>query len=234
MQVNKSSHNPWLWIALCLTIALVIWVNLQETSEETTEEVSSEDAVSAPVVAAKPTPTASQNAVDTTSVQTMPASSPVAAMAPTAPTSQRLSDVTADADAPREPWLRPRLVQPKATPIFTAQQWLPPPVKPPPPPPPIAPPLPFNYVGTFDDLPEGKTVLLMQQTKMLMIKVGANVNGQWRLDREDAQQVYFTYLPLNKPVALNKSAKGLAANRSNANNDNPENPDANVDPSLNL
>ena len=71
--------------------------------------------------------------------------------------------------------------------------------------------MPFAYVGSMEEMPEGHTVILMQQKKLLMPRMGTQVTPQWRLDREDAQSVYFTYLPLNQPKLLSKTGKPVVS-----------------------
>jgi hypothetical protein len=68
------------------------------------------------------------------------------------------------------------------------------------------------------DVPGGDTVILIQQKKVLLPTLGSQVSTQWRLDREDAQAVYFTYLPLNKAVVLSKT-KAVAATERRGNAD---------------
>ncbi|HEY0905679.1 MAG TPA: hypothetical protein VGE17_00640 [Methylophilus sp.] len=101
-------------------------------------------------------------------------------------------------------WERPSVSAQLVRPLFTAQAWLPPPPKPLPPPPPTAPVLPFTYVGTFEGMPEGKTVVLMLQSKLVMAALNSTIGQAWQLDREDAHSVYFTYLPLRQKVVLSK------------------------------
>ena len=60
------------------------------------------------------------------------------------------------------------------------------------------------------DMPDGSTIILMQQKKVLMPKLGALVTPQWRLDREDSQSVYFTFLPLNQSKLLSKTGNATS------------------------
>lgn len=227
MQATKPAQSPWVWIALCLTLGLVLWVNLQEEPAEETLQ----DSLSMPASTFKPAQATRQA---TTNVQVTQAAqaSPPTVNDDTAKPHQQTSTSVEVTNTTQSTLARAHIPLPKATPLFAVQQWVPPPAKPAPPPPPTAPRLPYSYIGTFDDMPEGKTVLLMQQNKMSMIKVGAKINGEWRLDREDVQQVYFTYLPLNQSVALNKAAKPVVGNRPLANQGSPENPDDDFDPPL--
>lgn len=106
--------------------------------------------------------------------------------------------------------------------LFAAHEWLPPPPKPEPPPPPKAPPLPYSYVGSLQEMPQGSVVILMQQKKMVMPVIGSQLSGQWRLDREDAQSVYFTFLPLNQKVVLSKTRTAANAARASEVENNPQ------------
>ena len=87
--------------------------------------------------------------------------------------------------------------------LFKAKSWYvpPPPPKPGPPPPPTPPPLPFQYMGKL--LEEGKlTVFITNQDRNYAVKAGDTIEGSYRVDRVDPQQVLFTYLPLNMQQTL--------------------------------
>ena len=195
----QTSRRPLLWISLLLTFALVYWQWSAE--QDATEEVVVADSTlttpapvknSAPIAATSAAVTVSEPQVDSGHDH---AAQPVVAETAT-------------------PVVLPRKLPAKVShALFTAHEWLPPPVKPPPPPPPQAPPLPYTYVGSMQDVPEGSTVILMQQKKVLMPKLKSQVTAQWRLDNEDAQSVYFTYLPLNQAVVLSKAKTAAAGQR---------------------
>ena len=87
--------------------------------------------------------------------------------------------------------------------LFKAKSWYvpPPPPKPGPPPTPTPPPLPFRYMGKL--LEEGKlTVFITNQERNYAVKAGDTIEGSYRVDRIDPQQVLFTYLPLNMQQTL--------------------------------
>ena len=72
-----------------------------------------------------------------------------------------------------------------------------------PPPPPVAPPIPFTYIGKVED--DNKIeYCVLQQNKLINIKVGEVVQAQWRLDSEDAKYLNWTYLPMNLTQTLLK------------------------------
>lgn len=72
-----------------------------------------------------------------------------------------------------------------------------------PPPPPVAPPIPFTYVGKVEE--ENKIeYFVLQQNKLINLKVGEVVQGKWRLDNEDAKYLNWTYLPMNLTQTLLK------------------------------
>jgi hypothetical protein len=71
------------------------------------------------------------------------------------------------------------------------------------PPPPTAPPIPYTYMGQIEE--EGKVeFFLMQQNKLINIKVGQTLNGQWRLDGETVKYLNWTFVPLGLPQTLPK------------------------------
>lgn len=88
--------------------------------------------------------------------------------------------------------------------LFPAQSFRPPPPPPPkplPPPPPMAPPLPFSFVGSWNEA--GKdTVFLAQGERVLTTRKGERLPGGWRLDELQAGSLLFTYEPLNQQRTL--------------------------------
>lgn len=199
---SKPSTRPLLWLVLLLTLGLVYWQWSQEDVAETTVE------------AAKPRV---NRPLPHDEVVTMPSAAdrqPVVAPA-------TASDSVATTPAREEIYFTRQLPAAKIShALFAAHEWLPPPPKPQPPPPPEAPPLPYTYVGSMQDVPGGDAVILMQQKKMLLPKLGSNVTTQWRVDREDMQAVYFTYLPLNKTVVLSKTKTAASQRQTMADADN--------------
>lgn len=219
---QPSKTRPWVWVALLVTLGLVGWQWQQDQQAMQAEPKPQVDAARS---------TEQRRNADTAVIaQADPVSerpSVVAAMSAKAgaqnkPAPQVQSPQTAQVHPMATDLHRPPLSTAKPTRkiqhaipqsstkpppqlLFAAHAWEPPPVKPAPPPPPQAPALPYQYVGSVQDLPEGDIVILMQQNRMLMPKVGAQVDSVWRLEREDAQTVYFTYLPLKSPVMLRKS-----------------------------
>ena len=93
--------------------------------------------------------------------------------------------------------------KPRVDDVFQAKSWYvpPPPPKPVPPPPPAPPPLPFIYMGK---LLEGDklTVFLTKQDRHYAVKAGETLDGAYRIESVTAQQVIFTYLPLNMQQTL--------------------------------
>jgi hypothetical protein len=98
--------------------------------------------------------------------------------------------------------------------LFKGHAWYvpPPPPKPvpvkvEPPPPPAAPPVPFFYMGKLEQAPQATQVFLTGNNKVLSVTVGKNVDTLWRLDREDANILTFTYLPLGLTKTLSKALR---------------------------
>lgn len=89
--------------------------------------------------------------------------------------------------------------------LFPAQSWRPPP-KPvvlPPPPPPQAPPLPFRYLGRWQE--EGlEVVFLEERDRTSIARVGDRL-GAWRVDAIRDQAMTLTYLPLDQQRTLRLS-----------------------------
>ncbi len=89
---------------------------------------------------------------------------------------------------------------PDLFPIHSWQPPPPPPPEPPPPPPPTAPPLPFQFLGRWQDGGE-EVYFLAQGQQMLSLKQGDTV-GSWRLNETAPDRLVFTYLPLNERRTL--------------------------------
>ncbi|MDB5912851.1 MAG: prolin-rich transrane protein, partial [Ramlibacter sp.] len=86
---------------------------------------------------------------------------------------------------------------------FAAMSWhvAPPPpppapaVKPEPPPPPTAPPMPFTYMGRYEDGAE-KVILLVRGDRVYTVSVGEVIEDTYRIERLGERQLELTYLPL--------------------------------------
>lgn len=201
---RKTSSQFLIWIALLVTLALVYWQWSQEDNTGPSEDML-----------AKPATASRSNAAESVT------------NAPFVRAEESVSVANrSDASSEVATYFTRELPAKKARhALFAAHEWLPPPPKPQPPPPPQAPPLPYTYVGSMQDVAEGDLVILLQQKKVLLPKIGSQVSTQWRLDREDAQAVYFTYLPLNKVVMLIKTKTATASQRqatANTQNNYPE------------
>lgn len=96
--------------------------------------------------------------------------------------------------------------------VFTSKSWY---VAPPPPPPappvepapPTAPPLPFSYLGRFQD--GGKAVIfLVKGGNILTVKEGDIIEGNYRVDGIVGSTLGLTYLPLNIKQTLDTGNAG--------------------------
>jgi hypothetical protein len=112
---------------------------------------------------------------------------------------ERLSREDASQQAPSQP-----------AQAFRAMSWYvpppPPPPKPPPkpvpPPPPTAPPLPFSFMGRYE---EGDTliILLVRGERIYTVSEGEVIDNTYRVERLAGGQLELTYLPLNIKQTLN-------------------------------
>jgi hypothetical protein len=85
--------------------------------------------------------------------------------------------------------------------VFSATSWYvppppPPPVKPPPPPKPTAPPLPFTYLGRYEDTPP-VVVMLVKGDRIYTVSEGDVIENTYRVEHVAEGVVELTYLPLN-------------------------------------
>ncbi len=91
-----------------------------------------------------------------------------------------------------------------AAPLFAVQSWQPPPPPPPPPDPPAepaAPPFPYSYMGGLSD-DSGRTAFFNRGDRVLPVRAGETVDGQFRVDHLDETSMSLTYLPLNKTLQV--------------------------------
>jgi hypothetical protein len=84
---------------------------------------------------------------------------------------------------------------------FESKSWYvppppPPPAKPLPPPPPTAPPLPFTYLGRYEDLAK-PVIFLVRGDRVLTVSAGDVIEGTYRVDGIVGSTLGLTYLPLN-------------------------------------
>jgi hypothetical protein len=114
------------------------------------------------------------------------------------------------------PWnsLKRELLLTKPYNLFKVHSWVVVPpvkkVKPAPPPPPVAPPAPFTYMGKLENTSKNAQIFLVANGKLYTTRQGEKIDQQWRLDAEEANALRLTYLPLNLPQVLSKSAKPAA------------------------
>lgn len=90
--------------------------------------------------------------------------------------------------------------------VFGATSWYvpppPPPPRPPAPPPvPTAPPLPFTYLGRYEDAPTRLTILV-KGDRMYTVTEGDVIENTYRVERVAPGLVELTYLPLNIKQSL--------------------------------
>ncbi len=89
---------------------------------------------------------------------------------------------------------------------FNSTSWYvppppPPPAPPPPPPTPVAPPLPFTYLGRYED--KSKTVVILAKgDQVYTVSDGEVIEGTYRVDQIANGTVNFIYLPLKATQSL--------------------------------
>jgi hypothetical protein len=96
---------------------------------------------------------------------------------------------------------RGHLAQKESDLLFARSSWVvaPPPAPPPPPPPappaPTAPPLPYTFMGRFEQ-GESDLVILTRGNRVLTATQGDVLEKTYRIDGIEANKVTLTYLPL--------------------------------------
>lgn len=176
--MSEKHRRSLLFVALAGAIGWSAWLTLNE------KPAGAEDAA---IELAKPT------AASASPSRVAPDPAPRAAAVPP-------SD-------PRTGHERVRLALARAD-LFPVQSWYvpppppPPPPPAPPPPPPQAPPLPFSYMGRWQ---EGATVtyyLARAGAGPVGVRAGEVLDGVWRLESVHGRTLDFIYLPLNQMRSL--------------------------------
>ena len=95
----------------------------------------------------------------------------------------------------------PAETDPAASSAFKPISWYvppppPPPPKPLPPPPPTAPPVPFSFMGRYED-GEKRIILLVKGDRVYTVSEGEVIDNTYRVERLSGGQLELTYLPLN-------------------------------------
>mgnify|MGYP001233761550 CR=1 FL=1 len=89
--------------------------------------------------------------------------------------------------------------------IFASKSWYvpPPPPPPKPPPPPTAPPLPFGFMGSYQEADGKQVFFLTKGENLYTVSSGDVIDGIYRVEAASAGRLELTYLPLNIRQALN-------------------------------
>lgn len=88
--------------------------------------------------------------------------------------------------------------------LFASVSWAPaPPPKPPPPPAPkpVAPPFPYSYMGGLSE--DGvRTAFFNKGERVLPVKAGDTIDGTYRVEQINDQQMQVTYIPLDQAISI--------------------------------
>jgi hypothetical protein len=77
----------------------------------------------------------------------------------------------------------------------------PPPAPPPPPPVPTAPPLPFTYLGRYDES-TNSVIFLVRGDRLMLVHAGDVIEGTYRVEGIVGSTLSLTYLPLKITQSL--------------------------------
>ncbi len=191
-QLENAKPSKGLLALLAIAVLLTLWTLLQSDDAENTDVIElADDGASASSKRPMTSANAQPNPADATGL--VGNSIPMNILKPNS--------------LKREPLLT------KPYNLFKVHSWVVVPpvkkVKPEPPPPPVAPPAPFTYMGKFENAPKNVQIFLVTNGKLYTTQLGEKIDQQWRLDAEEANALRLTYLPLNLPQVLSKSAKPL-------------------------
>lgn len=185
-----QTQQRWMLIGGALLLTLVAMVGLQEQENESAPEITMQRHVHT-------SPNALPRQTFAANAERLPDLSRQAQM-------NMPADAKANADANNAD-------------LFQAHAWY----VPPPPKPvikqviiekPTAPPVPYTYMGKMENSPQGTLFFLSANNKVQLVKPGQTIDNLWKLDKDDANTLYFTYIPLGLPQRQSKSAKPAARN----------------------
>ncbi len=204
MQAVKQSSNKFLYFLLAVTVLITLWTAM---SDETQSDSQNESTMTL-VQPAKAN--INENKITQSDKNPQPSNK-----------TSEPKDAIENEETVTFPWAAlERANSAEITQdVFKPHSWLvvvppPPPAPEPPPeppPPPTAPPAPFQYIGKMENSPNAGKVFLMQNKQFYYVAVGENINQEWRLDKEETNVLRLTYLPLDLPQVLIKSAKRKVA-----------------------
>lgn len=80
---------------------------------------------------------------------------------------------------------------------------------------PTAPPVPFFYLGKLENTPQGTLIFLSLRNKVVTVIAGQEIDKVWRLDKENANALTLTYLPLGMTKVLSKMTRSAAPSQKN-------------------
>jgi len=106
---------------------------------------------------------------------------------------------------------------------FSASTWYRPPPPPPPPPPapppeayvppvPTAPPLPFKYLGSYEEGSK-RLILLVKDEEMYTVAEGDVIDNIYRVARIEGNKVDMVYLPLGITQTIDTGESAFSANK---------------------
>lgn len=72
---------------------------------------------------------------------------------------------------------------------------------------PVPPPLPYQYLGAVKDAAGRSISYVATESSMHPIRVGAVLDGVWRIDIVEPSRVVFTYLPLDLQQTISVAAQ---------------------------
>lgn len=206
-QTEKVRSSWWVWAALLATLVLCYFAaqNSEEGDEDLLVATPNKRNSVAPNVSARASSSAS-------SVSTSMPARRALRLNPTASTAEAMPQDASVADLPTLGF-RVAFATPSAKDLF--HPYVPPMKKVAKvygdvvPPPPVAPKAPFQYVGKLED--DGKTTyFLMAQQRLVSAHLGEKLDGQWKLEGEEAQTLQLQYVPLALRQSLPKQALGKA------------------------
>ena len=200
VKAGKTPMNKWLMLSLILAIVLTVWWAFisDNASDDDVIEVSERKLASSNLL--------DKNALNKPQNKLKNNKKPAS------------NTFTASADNVLIPWqlLNREPVSNKPVNIFKVHSWLEAPrairatpiVAPIPimPVAPVVPAAPFIYMGQMLDTPKGTQVFLINNGVLVTVVTGEKINQQWRLDSQNESSLHLTYLPLNLPQILYKTA----------------------------
>lgn len=189
--MSKWSRRSWIWFAGVATVLLTIWTMMQNEDEPVTSKSERKSARR----------TEQNQSIEDNGVKNK-----------TESVDNLRLDLLVRESATVEkanPFATPAVPKPAPKKVAPPP---PPEPAPPPPPPPTAPPMPFNYFGSYED-GNKKIIVLVRDNKIFNAVEGVNLDNTYRVEKIYEHKIEVIYLPLGISQSIDIVGSGNSSKK---------------------